>query len=110
MKIIQEAIRYPVTTTVGVLLLALFGIISLTRIPVQLTPNVEDPEITVQTFWPGASPHEVEREVIDEQEEQLKGLEGLIEMESTSSGRSATTPIIRARLGLLSPKTLGKTL
>ena len=75
MKIIHDAIRYPVTTTVGVLLLALFGLISLSRIPIQLTPDVEEPEITVQTIWPGASPHEVEREIVDEQEEQLKSLE-----------------------------------
>ena len=90
MKIIHDAIRYPVTTTVGVLLLALFGLISLSRIPIQLTPDVEEPEITVQTIWPGASPHEVEREIVDEQEEQLKSLEGLVKMESSSSDSNGT--------------------
>ena len=71
MKIIDEAIRYPVTTTVGVLFLVLFGTIALFRIPVQLTPDVSRPTITVTTFWPGASPQEVERDIVDEQEEQL---------------------------------------
>ncbi len=71
MKIIHDAIRFPVTTAVGVILLVLFGSIALTRIPVQLTPNVEDPEITVSTIWPGASPQEIEREMVDEQEEEL---------------------------------------
>ncbi|MFQ5663904.1 MAG: efflux RND transporter permease subunit [Terriglobia bacterium] len=85
MKIIHDAIRFPVTTAVGVILLVLFGLIGLFRLPVQLTPNVEEPEITVTTVWPGASPHEVEREIIEEQEEQLKTLEGLTKMESTSS-------------------------
>ncbi|MFQ5778643.1 MAG: efflux RND transporter permease subunit, partial [Terriglobia bacterium] len=85
MKIIHDAIRFPVTTAVGVILLVLFGGIALGRIPVQLTPNVEEPEITVSTAWPGASPQEVEREIIDEQEEQLKSLEGLSKMESSSS-------------------------
>ena len=33
MSIIQSAIRYPVTTTVGVILLVLFGVVSLTKLP-----------------------------------------------------------------------------
>ena len=85
MTIVRDAIRYPVTTTVGVLLLVLFGGLSLFRIPIQLTPDVDEPNISVTTFWPGASPQEIEREIVDEQEEQLKSLEGLLRMESTSS-------------------------
>jgi len=88
MKLVEQAIRFPVTTAVGAILLVLFGGIALFRIPVQLTPTVEEPEVSVQTFWPGASPQEVEREIVDEQEEQLKGLEGLVRMESTSSDSS----------------------
>ena len=84
MTIVSNAIRYPVTTAVGVILLTLFGGIALFRIPVQLTPTVEEPEVTVSTTWPGASPYEMERDIIDEQEEQLKSLEGLVEMESES--------------------------
>jgi HAE1 family hydrophobic/amphiphilic exporter-1 len=83
-KVIEGAIRYPVTTAVGVILLVLFGGIALFRLPVQITPNVEDTVITVQTVWPGASPLEIEREIIVEQEEQLKSLEGLFKMESSS--------------------------
>ena len=52
-----------------IILIVLFGFISLFRLPIQLTPNVEDPEITVQTVWPGASPQEIEREIILEQED-----------------------------------------
>ena len=84
MKIIETSIRYPVSTTVGVLLLVLFGTISLFRLPIQLVPNVEEPKVTVTTVWPGASPQEIEREIVEEQEEQLKGLEGLAKMESES--------------------------
>ncbi len=85
MKLIDQAVHFPVTTTVCVILLVLFGSLALTRIPVQLTPNVEQPEVTVSTVWPGASPQEIEREIVDEQEEQLKSLEGLVKMESSSS-------------------------
>ncbi|MDV2480271.1 MAG: efflux RND transporter permease subunit [bacterium] len=84
MKIIERSIRYPVSVTVGVLLVALFGLLALMRIPVQLTPTVEKPEITVETRWPGASPQEVEREIVEEQEEQLKSVEGLRRLTSES--------------------------
>ncbi len=90
MKLIEQSIRYPVSTAVGVILVVLFGFISLFRLPIQLTPNVEDPEITVQTTWPGASPQEIEREIVLEQEDQLKALEGLIKMESQSSSSVGT--------------------
>ena len=51
----------------------------------QLTPEVETPTITITTFWPGASPQEVEQEIIVEQEEQLKGVEGVNKLSSESS-------------------------
>ncbi len=85
MKIVDTAIKKPVTVTVGVILVVLFGFLSLFRIPIQLTPNVDIPEISVETIWRGASPLEVEREITDVQEDELKNLEGLKEMKSESS-------------------------
>jgi hydrophobic/amphiphilic exporter-1 (mainly G- bacteria), HAE1 family len=90
MSIVRDAIRLPVTTAVGVLLLALFGFIALFRIPIQLTPTVEEPEVTVTTVWFGASPLEIEREIVQEQEEQLKSIEGLVRMESSSQDNQGT--------------------
>jgi len=84
MKVVDTAIKKPVTVTVGVILLVLFGLISLFRIPIQLTPNVDLAEISIETRWDGASPVEVEREITEAQEEQLKNLEGLKEMTSES--------------------------
>ena len=72
MKLVDTAIKRPVTVIVGAILLVLFGFISLYRIPIQLTPNVDLPEVSVETRWTGASPQEVEREIIDVQEEELK--------------------------------------
>ena len=59
MKLVDSAIKLPVSVIVGVLFIALFGLISLYRIPVQLTPDVDRPIVNVSTFWPGASPEEV---------------------------------------------------
>lgn len=54
----------------------------------QLTPEVQTPTISVETRWPGASPQEVEREIIIEQEEQLKSVESLTKLSSESSDSS----------------------
>ena len=80
MQLIEAFVRNPVKVAVGVLLLALFGVIGLVRMPMQLTPEVQIPTITIETRWPGAAPQEVEREIIQEQEEQLKGVEGVTKM------------------------------
>jgi HAE1 family hydrophobic/amphiphilic exporter-1 len=85
MKIVDSAIKKPVSVIVGVLFIALFGLLSLFRIPVQLTPDVDRPIITVTTLWPGASPEEIEQEIIQRQEEQLKSVEGLVQMTSDSN-------------------------
>ena len=98
MNPVRFAISKPVTVTVGIILVVLFGLIGLTRLPYQLTPSVEEPEITVTTTWTGAAPNEVEREIIDEQEETLKGIPGLVEMESTAAN-SRGTITLRFRTG-----------
>jgi hydrophobic/amphiphilic exporter-1 (mainly G- bacteria), HAE1 family len=90
MKIVEQAIKLPVTTAVGVILLALFGGIALFRIPIQLTPTVDEPTINITTIWPGATPYEIEREIIVEQEEQLKSVQGLVKMESESQENQGT--------------------
>ncbi len=92
MKPIQSMIDRPVTVSVGVILVLLFGLIALFEIPIQLTPEVIKPEITVETFWRGASPREIEREVTERQEEQLKAIPGLIEM--TSESRESQASIV----------------
>ncbi|WP_425399783.1 efflux RND transporter permease subunit [Aeoliella sp.] len=85
MQLVDAFVHNPVKVTVGVLLLVLFGLVALFEMPMQLTPEVETPTITVDTRWPGASPQEVEQEIIIEQEEQLKGVEGATKLSSESS-------------------------
>ncbi len=84
MNLIDAIITNPVKVAVGVLLVMLFGIIAMFRMPMQLTPEVETPTITITTNWPGASPQEVEQEIVIEQEEQLKGVEGARKLSSES--------------------------
>ena len=82
MKLFDSFIRNPVKVSVGVLIVALFGSISLVTMPKQLIPAVQNPVLSVETSWPGASPQEIEREIVQEQEEQLAAIEGLVKMTS----------------------------
>jgi HAE1 family hydrophobic/amphiphilic exporter-1 len=84
MDFIRFSIFKPVTVAVGIILVVLFGLIGLLRLPRQLTPDVETPQITVTTTWSGATPYEVEKDIVEEQEAVLKGIQRLTLMESSS--------------------------
>lgn len=98
MDLIKFSIKNPVTIIVSVLIVVLFGFLSLDKLPYQLTPNVTKPEIKVTTVWPGATPYEIEREIIEEQEDALKSLNNLIEYESSSKDNSGEI-ILTFKLG-----------
>lgn len=85
MDIVKTAITKPVAVLVAVILILLFGSLALIGLPYQLSPNVSEPEISITTTWQGATPYEIERDIIEEQEKVLKGVPGLVEMESTCS-------------------------
>ena len=89
MNLVETSIKNPVTVAVGVIFLVIFGVISLFRIPVQLTPDVETLRVTVSTFWRGASPFEMESEVVNGQEDELRGITGLRKLDSESSENSS---------------------
>jgi HAE1 family hydrophobic/amphiphilic exporter-1 len=84
MDFIRFSISKPVTVTVGIILVVMFGLIGILKLPRQLTPDVETPQITVTTTWPGATPYEVEKDIVEEQEAVLKGIQRLTLMESSS--------------------------
>ncbi len=98
MTFIEACVANPIKVSVGALLLILFGVIALLRMPMQLTPEVQIPTLTVETLWPGASPQEVEREITQEQEDQLKSVEGLTKLSSTSAD-SRSTIILEFNIG-----------
>ena len=77
MNLIQLSIFRPTAVISVVLMVILFGWVSLQKIPIQMAPDVRQPVIIIKTSWRGASPTEVEREIVSKQEEALKGIEGL---------------------------------
>ena len=82
MNLIRQALDNHIAALVAVILIVLFGLISLTRLPIQLTPEIERPTISVNTSWRAAAPEEVEAEIIEPQEKVLRGLPGMTEMDS----------------------------
>ena len=93
MNIIRFSIEKPVSVIVGIILVVLFGWIGLQRMPYQLSPTVIEAEITVTTIWPGATPYEIEREIIEEQEKVLKGIPNLVELASSSFNSQGTVTL-----------------
>ncbi|MGI9332067.1 MAG: efflux RND transporter permease subunit [Gammaproteobacteria bacterium] len=92
MNIIRSAIERPIAVVAAVLMVVMFGLVALDTIPIQLAPDVNRPVITIETIWAGAAPAEVEREIVNRQEEQLAGLEGLSSVTARAEqGRSRVT-------------------
>ena len=84
MSITERAVRNPAAVAVAVAIIALFGLMSLTKLPVQLFPDIDLPQLSVQAGWRAASPREVESEILEPMEEVLQGLPGLQVMEANA--------------------------
>ena len=92
MNLIHHSIARPTAVIAAVIMAVLFGFVALRTIPIQLAPDVSRPVIQITTNWIGAAPAEVEREILDPQEEALKGLEGLESLEGAAQdGRARIT-------------------
>jgi multidrug efflux pump subunit AcrB len=89
MSLTQDALKNPAAVAVAIAIAMLFGLFSLTRLPVQLFPNIERPNIQIQTFWRSASPREVESQILEPQEEVLLGLPGMTEMNTFAGAGNA---------------------
>ena len=92
MNLIQDALDNHIAAIVAAILVVLFGLVSLSRLPVQLTPEIERPKISINTSWRAAAPEEVEAEIIEPREKVLRGLPGMTELESEAQrGRARVT-------------------
>ena len=78
------SIRRPVLATVMSLLIVLIGLVAWQRLPVREYPNIDEPVITVETTYRGASAEIVESRITTPLEESLSGIEGIEVMSSIS--------------------------
>ena len=79
---IEAAVKRGILVAVMVLISCILGLVGALNIPVQMIPDLEVRTITVQTGWPGATPQDVEKEILIEQERYLRSLSNLKRMTS----------------------------
>ncbi len=85
----EAIINRGILTTVITLIICVLGIVAATRIPVQMIPDLDVRVISVRTSWPGATPQDVEKEILIEQEEYLRNLPNLSRILASASSGSA---------------------
>jgi HAE1 family hydrophobic/amphiphilic exporter-1 len=78
------AIRRPIVTIVTMIALSVFGIAALARLQTDEFPDIDAPIVFVGIAYPGASPDQVEREVVDRLEDRFSAISGLDQLHSTS--------------------------
>jgi multidrug efflux pump subunit AcrB len=78
------AIKRPTVTVVSMLALVVFGFFALLKLEVDEFPEIAPPVVSVAIPFPGASPDQVERDVIDPIEEGISSISGLKKLDSQS--------------------------
>ena len=92
MKLAEVGVRQPVLTAMVFMAILVLGVVSYTRLPVDLMPEMENPSISVSTTWLGASTTDVENKVTRVIEKQLATVSDLSELTSrTREGLSSVT-------------------
>src|SRR5687768_4208887 len=89
MSIPRLAIERPVTMFMISGVITLLGVISLTRLPVDLMPEFEQPQLTVRTNYAGVGPLEMEELITRPMEQAVSAVPGVTRVESTSSEGSS---------------------
>lgn len=87
---LAAGIKHGTLVAVITLIACILGIVAALNIPVQMIPDLEVRTITVRTGWPGATPQDVEKEILIEQERYLRALPNLQRMVSYSEMGSAS--------------------
>lgn len=90
---INLAIKHGIQLTVAVLTICVLGIMAALNLPVQMIPDLDVRTISVRTSWPGATPQDVEKEILIQQEDYLRTITGMRRMISTASTGSATVEL-----------------
>ena len=83
MNYTRAALKNPAAIIVIVALVMVFGLLSVAKLPLQLTPNIEQPQITIFTGWRSAAPSELESVIIEPIENVVKNTQGVIRVNTS---------------------------
>ena len=89
-KIIAYFIKYHVAVNVIIIAFFVFGIVGALSLKSSFFPLVESKNILINITYPGASPQEIEEGIVLKIEDNLKGLEGVERVTSTSRENSGS--------------------
>ena len=92
-NLISYFIKYHVAVNVIVLAFLLFGVAGAFSLKSSFFPLVDSKNISISVFYPGASPQEVEEGIVLKIEDNLKGLNGIDRVTSTSRENSGTISV-----------------
>jgi len=87
--VLENIVSRGTLLTVTVLIICILGIFAALRIPVQMIPDLDVRTIGIRTSWPGATPQDVEKEILVEQEDYLRNLPTLSRITATARSGSA---------------------
>src|SRR5215467_13949241 len=89
----METLRWSNRSPIGIVVVAVFvvlcGLLSLNRLPLQLFPDINKPQLSIQTGWRTASPEEVESELLEPLENVMQGMPGIEEIEGNAIAEEA---------------------
>lgn len=88
--LIRLFVRHPNAANLLMLVMILMGVFSLWRMNTQFFPTVQIPAITVSIAWPGASAEDVEENIVEALEPELRFLDGIDELTAFARESGAT--------------------
>ena len=98
MSLIRLSADNPASLLAAAVLVIVFGIVGIITLPIQMLPDIEYPQINVNTSWRNAAPQEIEANIIEPQEEALRQVIGRCRaVEQHQSGQRQRQPAVRRR-------------
>ena len=94
MNIGKFSVKRPVTIAMAALVMILFGVVSFTRMSIDLMPKMDLPIMAVTTNYDGAGPEEVEERVTKPIEASLAGVSGMNSITSMSSAGNSVVMVM----------------
>jgi HAE1 family hydrophobic/amphiphilic exporter-1 len=88
------AIHRPIFTIMLILVVLVLGFIALTRLPIDLMPDITYPTLNVSASYPNTAPEEMEQMIARPIEEAMSSVPGVEEIFSTSSQGSSSVRIL----------------
>ncbi len=89
MSLYSSAVKRPIMTTLSFLTVIILGLFSLTKLPIDLYPDIDTNTLMVITMYPGASAKDIEQNVTKPLENTLNSVEHLKHITSTSRENTA---------------------